>query len=117
LQVRNTDLSCRASAASLLRALCSQAKEQGQCSPAIAEEEEEEEDDGGVDDGGVDDGDADADVDADGSLAVPSSALGPQLPYTPCTDPNYLETFNGITTCQVRAFPCVSDDVSTRMLI
>jgi hypothetical protein len=100
LQVRNTDLSCRASAASLLRALCSQAKEQGQCSPAIAKEEEEEDDDGGVDEG---DADADADVDADGSLAVPSSALGPQLPYTPCTDPNYLETFNGITTCQVRA--------------
>ena len=60
------------------------------------EEEEDEEDEVG---GGGDEGDAD--VDADGSLAVPSTTLGPQLPYTPCTDPNYLETFNGITTCQV----------------
>lgn len=99
VQVRNTDLSCRASAASLLRALCTQARGQVQGAHTIVEDEEEDdEDDDGA--GGNDD-----DVDADGSLVVPPSALAPQLPYTPCTDPNYLETFNGITTCQVRLTP------------
>ena len=98
-QVRSTDLSCRASAASLLRALCTQARGQAQGAHHIVEDEEEEvEDDDNL--GGDDD-----DVDADGSLAHPPSALAPQLPYTPCTDPNYLETFNGITTCQVRLTP------------
>ncbi len=62
---------------------------------AIVEEEEDDEEEA---EGGDD---ADADIGADGSLVVPSATLGPQLPYTPCTDPNYLETFNGITTCQV----------------
>ena len=98
-QVRSTDLSCRASAASLLRALCTQARGQAQgAHPIVEDEEEEGEDDDNL--GGDDD-----DVDADGSLAHPPSALAPQLPYTPCTDPNYLETFNGITTCQVRLTP------------
>ena len=99
-QVRNTDLSCRASAASLLRALCTKTKGHNVADVVMEEEEEEEEEDHG--NGG--DGDGDDDADADGSLAVPPSVLGPQLPYTPCTDPNYLETFNGITTCQVRLF-------------
>ncbi len=107
MQVRNTDLSCRASAASLLRALCTQAKGQGQVSPATLEEEEEEEEDEGGDGGDDDAADADADI----SLAVPSTVLGPQLPYTPCTDPNYLETFNGITTCQVCYVPSFLRDV------
>ncbi len=82
-----------------MRALCTKTKGQSQ-THAIVEEEEEEEDEEEEkeEDSGGENGD---DSHVDGSLAVPSSALGPQLPYTPCTDPNYLETFNGITTCQV----------------
>ncbi len=102
-QVRNTDLSCRASAASLLRALCTKAKEHGNAQAVVNEEEEEEEQEQEEEDDEARGGDGDEDVDADGSLSVPPSSLGPQLPYVPCTDHNYLETFNGIATCQVRS--------------
>jgi hypothetical protein len=79
------------------------------------EEEEEEEEDEEEEEKEEDGGENGDDSHADGSLAVPSSALGPQLPYTPCTDPNYLETFNGITTCQVCAVLAVKDIIVLRL--